>query len=234
MDVLERIKSVCSVDPTRSNLLTPFGVEWAGRKWAAGTDGRALAMVHFEGELRTEGAPQIASPGISILPGPGSTHTADIEALRAWAGAASPPLITCDACKGTPPPKCSEFRGEGSVAAHDCDCPHCDGEHPCSKCRGKNRGGCDRCNSSGKTAAPIRGGKLGGVVFDRNLVGRVLAAGPATGRIEVSLTNETSPAYFRGEGWIGIVMPLSRLSDAETKDLLEFTSLQPIPSEKVG
>jgi hypothetical protein len=112
LDLFAALKPLCSEDPDRERLASPFAIVFENRKWACGTNGHCLAALPFDGELRTDG-PDAAKE----IPTGKPTHTATLAALREWAG--TPVMEECPQCGG-----------EKKRTGHDCDLCGGKGELP--------------------------------------------------------------------------------------------------------
>lgn len=202
-DVIATLQPVCSRDGSRKNLGTPFGMTLDGRLWACATDGHVMAALPMAGEIRKDG------PDAARLCDIAATHKTTVEALRAWAGPSQPLESKCPECGGVPV-KCQECKGEGEIAAPYCDCPSCDGYHPCHSCRGKRR--CKTCQDSGEVTAPVRYGRIGPAILNLNLLALALDTAPPSGEVAVGTGGEKDPVLFRTTDWISVVMPMMHAS----------------------
>lgn len=113
--ILEALQPLCSSDPHRTRLASPFAVNWGLRKWAAATDGHFLVMLPFDGDLRTDGPDAIAVIPAEIPP----PTLVDASRLLAFAGVEE--RRECGNCSGS----------------GKCDFCGCCTTHACGDCDGK-------------------------------------------------------------------------------------------------
>lgn len=119
MSIIEVLAAVVSTDKERPNLCSPYGIEFEGRKWACATDGKMLAALPFDGELRTDGPDPLGM--LREMP---ATHSASVAGLLRAAGEMV--MTKCDGfdcdngdcncgCENTPPHKCRKCAGTGKM-----------------------------------------------------------------------------------------------------------------------
>lgn len=198
MDILERIKPLCSSDGDRPNIATPFRMLYRDGIFAVATDGILMVAAPFAGDLRTDG-PDVAS---ILKDEPAPTHAAQMRALREWAGSPYPAETLCVKCKGAPP-----------------RLPYCPTHE-----RGRF---CDGCDSLGRTTERWRQGLVLNACLNRILLARLLAALPEkTDIVRIGRADGDGKPYLpeTSEGWVGAIMPIA----SPTSDSPRFTALQKV------
>jgi len=183
--VLDTLQTICYTGGDRATIATPFKMLFEDRAWAAGTDGHLLAALHYDGELRSDGPDARAI--IAVEPPP--EHTAQLSALREWAGLPYPSESVCPKCNGKPP--YAAYYGQSE--------------------RGRY---CGECDSLGRKIEGIRGGKLLRGALNRMLLSRVLCTVPeGVTALRVGHSGEFAPYIFRADGWLAAVMPIRGVAD---------------------
>lgn len=183
----DSLAAVCSEDIARASISSPYETLLWGRRWAVATNGHAFAALVMADDAppMRQGGPALAG----ILPAAFSpTHTADLAALREWAG--TPNKEPCETCDGN-----------GETDNLDCPCPNCVVPHQCTDCDGNG------------VEYAVRPANLLGVGINCSLVARVLRSAPAEGRVEIvgpAGTTPGAPMLFRAGDWLAGVAPLGR------------------------
>lgn len=207
MTPAERLAQICSTDPTRANITTPFGMDFKGARWLAATDGRTAVAILGDAEMRA-GAPDLGQV-LSTAPPPG--FRADLALLREWAGPVPPPR---------PPP-----------SVENVDCDECDGSGKvtCLECE-RDGAECQDCNGTGKVEevdvvdAPPRYGAIFGGILNRVLLARVLVTLPDdTTYVRIGQAEPLAPYILRAKGWLAAIMPVTGEKSAE-----RFTELEAV------
>lgn len=195
---------------------TPFSMDLDGEPWAVATDGRSMAAVRGARDIPASDEGAQMCRDLLALPPPAGDF--DVAALLAWCG----PAVTsqpCTTCGGTPPKKCAECEGTGSV---ECRCSTCDDEHEadCPRCNGKC-GGCIDCDDTGRGGPPMRPRRLTpDSVFDANCLAiALLAVGADGGTGQWSIAG-IGLVRLATPGWRVVAMPLSRTEPDATPPLL--------------
>jgi hypothetical protein len=115
-DEVSKLKPVCSTDPTRENIATPFASTFWGKRWLCATDGHGLAAYPLNGEEPANKS----GPDVSqiMLDGWKPTHKTTLAALRGWVAMER----ACGSCGikhecNAPPPERPEREARILVAA---------------------------------------------------------------------------------------------------------------------
>lgn len=187
------LKPICSRDPSRPRLHTPFGMDYEKRRWTAATDGHIFVALVGPCDLRTDAPPVVDQ---LLMPEPAPTHRASVALLKEWAGSPSATWTVCETCNGFP------------TFTH---CPACGGGPRCDGCRG-----------AGAIANTFRPGALLGGVLNRILLAKVLATLPeGAAHIFIGQRAPLMPYMLRAKDWIAAVMPLRDASADTTFERLE-------------
>ncbi len=125
--------------------------------------------------------------------------TLDMQALRAW----------CGAYEATVKQKCRACHGTGRVECYACE-QECD---------------CDECDRGMMSViAPVRPGRVGGQVFDRQLVARLpveLTGQAAVSVLEPAHAKGCPRLLLAGPGWRALVAGMDRGQQDTGPELLE-------------
>lgn len=184
----EILKPICSTDESRPGLLTPFGIDFEGRRWTVATNGHNLVALPFPRVLRTD-APDVVGALLTKEPRP--NFRASVASLKEWAGSPVPAWTACETCHGEPP---HQF------------CPACGGGPRC-----------DGCGGAGGIREMMRPGALLEGVVNKVLLAQVLATLPAdVTHLLIGQRCAFCAYMLRAKDWIGSVMPL-RDSEAGSK-----------------
>lgn len=195
-ELLAVLGPLCSEDPTRRNIGTPFEAVVWGERWAAATNGHALAAIRYDGPpLRKDG------PDAAFVIGPKrpGQFRVDSEDLAAWVG--SPPPLA----PPTPPPACERCKGKGFVQFYE----EVFGRHGTP--RETLYVECRDCVKKGeeREETPDEFGRIGPAFVNRWLVRK--SVGPLAGArsIEVIHGDKLDPILFLGGDRLVAVMPMN-------------------------
>lgn len=236
-----------SKEADRASLLTPFllDLDSLGRM-AVATNGHVVLAFPADAELEASLQPYTPSPKDErtnpeklatrlheiLTKGPGVACT--LGALRSWA-AAEPGVVPTYLSVATPE-KCQDCndermcdcracnnRGESTVY---CDDDLCGGHYvDCCACDGRGSIPCRACNPAPhpRYGVPVRKGRLGVALVNRNLVYQVVRDLPE-GPITIAVQGSEGVIVLRGDGWVAAVMPM-RIAGSDSEPPPAFEPL---------
>lgn len=212
MNAAEWVATVAGADPKRAHLHKVHGITMDGRDWVAASDG--WRMLAAPGKAPSD--PVSAEWGAMItrygkLP---NSRGASLASLRAWVetGIAPKPkgAPECPECEDTGLVECGDCGGDGD---HACDCGH---EHDCGNCDGTGEEACQcgREPEDKKKKNHYQSQIAPGVYVNRKLLHSMIVSAPGQS-VTLRWGGPTDCVRFDGDGWIGLLMPVSCREEEE-------------------
>jgi hypothetical protein len=211
------VREFCSTDDTiRVALNAPFSIEYEGAPAIAATNGHKLLVLPgaFDVDAPPSAPSNVAALVRDALSRP--TRRVRLDVLREFCEV-KPLGWPCASCDGAGTVTCGACDGTGE-AEHECSCGDLH-DAPCEVCDEDGKVRCVVCRGGNPCAFAIQPVDLGGVHFNRALLGDVVRALPGDGAVtwhDGLYTIEAhagKAAALAGDGWVALVMPITRRTE---------------------